>query len=1050
MKRAARVQQHRRFAHSRTEKLRETSWSDWVDGLEYLGPHDRITCACCMCMNAKKAPFQREAEERSVIPGERIHSDVKELPIRSIDGHIYAVCFVDDATRRCATYPIKKKSEVIDKLEQFLLTECAATGKAVKYLRSDHGGEFDSEEMELFCASRGIWQEFSPPHCPSANGVAEVAWRDTFKMVRSMLHDQQRPPKYWAIALRFATYLRNRLMTNSVADRPPEAAWRDRKISVAHLRVPLSTCYAFIEKKNRTDTLGERRMKGVFVGYATHSPAYLVYSPEMKRVYERRYADVEFDETSKVPEEGIEAYKEEDAKQLAAFFDALENQTEVPEGEVRPSERDSLEAPSTLPSTGGEETEAAAGPPEHRETAPAQPAEAQEQQRAETPARESTAQQQVPPGPADRWFRTTKKMTVTQLARLFNKPTAEYHAKLLEYEGWYQQLTSADSVVGRGSDVPVPHDVPIPRTARKRNRKKSSAMYVEGVQVEASRAVRRRLQGTQRERAHAAMQAHEVALTALWHEHACAALALPDPKSVKQALARGDADEWKKAMTKEWTGLWNKEAFAKAKKEGQKLHHMLWVFKRKGDGTYKARLCFDGRRQDPSTYDNIASPTMKLTSFRILLALAAQRGWSVFADDATQAFLNAPRPADKPLYAAYPEGFRSPDNACLLVKRMLYGLHDAPMGWFAEVRNHLVKEQGFKQSRTDACLFHKPGVWVVCHVDDFASTGEPDKVAEFRRTLHKRFKMTGGLATEYYGLEVHQDLDNHVVSLSCAKYLQKAMQKLGLAPKKWVTPMDQTLDLPVRTADAPPDPKVQKRYRQLVGTAMHPSVTCRPDVSAAVRALSVHLQNPGKEHVKAAERVMQYLHCTRHLQLTWKKRERFTSSFFGTCDAAHNVTKDSKGITGWAYQIAGGSVSWKCRAQSLTALSSTEAELIAVDDAAREAQFLHKLLQDFGLHVSEIQPTTIFQDNQSTIKLIDSEHWNARTKHVAIRYHHTGDLVKQGQLKITYLSTDLMPADALTKPLPHSAHCRHRAVLLGLATLRQTPARGGEASQQQN
>ena len=224
MKRAARVQQHRRFAHSRTEKLRETSWSDWVDGLEYLGPHDRITCACCMCMNAKKAPFQREAEERSVIPGERIHSDVKELPIRSIDGHIYAVCFVDDATRRCATYPIKKKSEVIDKLEQFLLTECAATGKAMKYLRSDHGGEFDSEEMELFCASRGIWQEFSPPHCPSANGVAEVAWRDTFKMVRTILHDQQRPAKYWAIALRFATYLRNHLMTNAVLEKPSEAA----------------------------------------------------------------------------------------------------------------------------------------------------------------------------------------------------------------------------------------------------------------------------------------------------------------------------------------------------------------------------------------------------------------------------------------------------------------------------------------------------------------------------------------------------------------------------------------------------------------------------------------------------------------------------------------------------------------------------------------------------------------------------------------------------------------------------------------------------------
>ena len=212
---------------------------------------------------------------------------------------------------------------------------------------------------------------------------------------------------------------------------------------------------------------------------------------------------------------------------------------------------------------------------------------------------------------------------------------------------------------------------------------------------------------------------------------------------------------------------------------------------------------------------------------------------------------------------------------------------------------------------------------------------------------------------------------------------------------------------------------------------MHPSVTCRPDVSAAVRALSVHLQNPAQEHVKAAERVLQYLHHTRHLALTWRKLDSFTSSFYGTCDAAHNVTSDSKGITGWSYHLGLGAVSWKCRAQSITALSSTEAELIAVDDAAREAQFLHKLLDDFGLHVSDHLPTIVHQDNQSTIKLIHSDSWNPRTKHVALRYHHTGDLVKNGVLKIKYLSTDQMTADVLTKPLPSAAHHQHRSVLMG-------------------
>jgi hypothetical protein len=141
------------------------------------------------------------------------------------------------------------------------------------------------------------------------------------------------------------------------------------------------------------------------------------------------------------------------------------------------------------------------------------------------------------------------------------------------------------------------------------------------------------------------------------------------------------------------------------------------------------------------------------------------------------------------------------------------------------------------------------------------------------------------------------------------------------------------------------------------------------------------------------------------------------------------VTSESKGITGWAYQYAGGSISWKSRGQDIAALSSTEAELIAVDEAARELRYLHKLLEDFNINTK--LPTRIGQDNMSTIALVASKHFNPRTKHIALRYHHCGDLQRAGVLRVEYLSTDIMPADLLTKPLGGAAHRRHTAVLLG-------------------
>jgi hypothetical protein len=141
----------------------------------------------------------------------------------------------------------------------------------------------------------------------------------------------------------------------------------------------------------------------------------------------------------------------------------------------------------------------------------------------------------------------------------------------------------------------------------------------------------------------------------------------------------------------------------------------------------------------------------------------------------------------------------------------------------------------------------------------------------------------------------------------------------------------------------------------------------------------------------------------------------------------------AKGVTGWAFHLAGAAISWKSKTQGLVALSSTEAELIAVDGAARELRFLEKLLADVG--VPAPSPTPIGQDNQSTCTLVGSTHWNARTRHVALRYHSTGDLQRAGVLQVRYLPTEHMPSDLPTKQLPSELHQWHTNVLLGLSPL---------------
>jgi hypothetical protein len=143
------------------------------------------------------------------------------------------------------------------------------------------------------------------------------------------------------------------------------------------------------------------------------------------------------------------------------------------------------------------------------------------------------------------------------------------------------------------------------------------------------------------------------------------------------------------------------------------------------------------------------------------------------------------------------------------------------------------------------------------------------------------------------------------------------------------------------------------------------------------------------------------------------------------------MAEDRRAISGYAFLIDGGAVSWSSKRQEVVSLSTTESEYVAATHGMKEAIWLRSLLsQVFG----KFQDATVmFSDNQSAIALTRDHQYHARTKHIDVRYHWIHWVVEQGTLWLVYCPTDDMVADALTKALP-SAKVKHFAASFGLRT----------------
>lgn len=192
------------------------------------------------------------------------------------------------------------------------------------------------------------------------------------------------------------------------------------------------------------------------------------------------------------------------------------------------------------------------------------------------------------------------------------------------------------------------------------------------------------------------------------------------------------------------------------------------------------------------------------------------------------------------------------------------------------------------------------------------------------------------------------------------------------------------------------------------------AVNARPDLSLSVGLLGRKVSEPNNMDWSAAKRVVQYLNATKNWRLRFGEGDNWKMTGYSDSDWAGDRRK-RKSTTGFVFFLGSGPVSWASKGQDSVALSSLEAEYNALTMACKEAVWLRRLLAELG--EPENVATTILEDNQGCLSFAQSERAGGRVKHIDTKRHFIRELCERKVVKLVYCPTNVMMADALTKPL---------------------------------
>ncbi|WOH01606.1 hypothetical protein DCAR_0520990 [Daucus carota subsp. sativus] len=407
-------------------------------------------------------------------------------------------------------------------------------------------------------------------------------------------------------------------------------------------------------------------------------------------------------------------------------------------------------------------------------------------------------------------------------------------------------------------------------------------------------------------------------------------------------------------------------------------------------------------------------------SIRVVLGLVASLNLELEQMDVKTAFLHGD--LEEEIYMEQPEGFKVPKKEHLVckLKKSLYGLKQAPRQWYKKFDSFMEKHQ-YKRTIADHCVYLKKfpdGKFVILllYVENMLIVGQDiNMINNLKKDLSKFFDMKDlGPAQQILGMKIIRDRKARKLFLSQKEYVERVIKRFNMKNAKPVgTPLSNHFKLSKKSCPSTEKEKKMMKdvpYSSAVGSLMYAMVCTRPDIAHAVGVVSRYLSNPGREHWEAVKWILRYLKGTSKLCLCYGGAKPILE---GYTDADMAGDLDSrKSTSSYIFTLAGGAVSWQSKLQKCVALSTTEAEYIAMTEAGKELKWLKGFLQELGFPQKEY---IIHCDSQSAMDLSKNSMYHSRTKHINVRYHWLRDAVEQQEFKLSKINTNENPADMLTK-----------------------------------
>ena len=540
-----------------------------------------------------------------------------------------------------------------------------------------------------------------------------------------------------------------------------------------------------------------------------------------------------------------------------------------------------------------------------------------------------------------------------------------------------------------------------------------------------------------------------------------------DPRLLQAKTSKYDADNpsWADAFGGEFAGdFWKAcekeldtlqndvQAWTYVKRTPEmKVLPSTWAFKikRYPDGSvkkFKARFCVRGDRQEHGVnFWEVWSPVVQWSTIRTVMILAAKEGWASSQCDITAAFATAPMPDDEVVYVQQPRGFVQDPSLVLKLRTCLYGMRQSPRYFFGYLSDKL-QGQGLRPSELDPCLFYGKDLLVISYIDDLLIYA---KRREDITDLIQRLKddhvniREEGTAEGYLGLQVERD--GRKVTLSQPGLIRRVVEALGLSSK-----YSTAMSTPAEQAALPRD----KDGDLATGTFNYPSVVgmlnylghTRPDCAFAIHQCARYTFEPKKIHEVALKRLGRYLKGTMDKGLILDPSDDYVIDCYPDADFAglwgHEHPQDPHCVrsrTGYVITLANCPILWKSKLQTEIALSTMEAEYVALSTACKDLFPVMDLVKELGtafdlpIRDKSRFHVRVHEDNVGALTLgkLEPRRMTPRSKHYAVKYHWFRSQLEPRGVTLHKIDSAEQLGDIFTKGLGRIAFERLRKKLMG-------------------